>query len=473
MAPVFFRPENKAPLKLEYINEVSQNGNSTSMNKWWEKIKDDNIKADVNSLINGNLDLRQATERIIQAEENLRMKIGDYYPTLGLDGRASRSFTPSSGFNSGISSLITNNRIYDSNVSTDLNSSWQLDLFGKIKNSAESAEASYESSIYDREALLHSLVSQLVNKRVAISVNKELLELSKQSVENERKLYQIVKNRYESGVSGTTASDVLLAQENYLSKKSDINQYERALYAEMYSFDVLLGNLPGASSGKLAKFPLLPEPFALPLCLPLDLLDRRPDLKSSELLVKSANADIGVAVADLYPDLSLSGSIGYNGNDFANLISADQLAGSILANITTKLFQGGKLRANIRIQESRVRQLSAAYAKDVLNAIREVETLLKNEREFEQEIENSKNALQASNLAEEISQQRFIAGLLTLQQYLDIQQRNYQMKKSNLILKQQRWENRVALYLALGGDWFKDEEGKSNNTQCSNEVIYE
>jgi len=462
----FERPNTQVKQGLRYINEVDGNGKTISMNKWWQRIPDANLEKDIDKLLSQNLDLKQAAERIVQADERKNIQSSGFWPSLGVDSSASRSFVSGNSINN----LLSSDRLYNNSISAGLNTSWQIDLFGKISKSVESLDAELQSSIYDREALMHSLVANLVNRRISIATNSQLLKLSKKGAENRLKLYEIVKRRYESGSRETNASDVFLAEDNYNVAKSDLNQFERALSAETYNLDVLLGELPGTTIISGYEFPLIPEPIEVPICMPADLLDRRPDLKSSELRVKAANAGVGVAIADLYPSLTFGGDIGYNSRDFSNLFTADRLAGSIVSGITSRIFEGGRLRANIKLQESIVRELAANYSNNVLEAVREVETSLKNEKEFEKEILNSEASVRALENAEEISKQRYVAGLDNLQKLLDIQQRKYNTEKATLLLKQQRWANRISLYLSLGGDWFSEH---NNNLYCSTEVIYE
>jgi len=223
-----------------------------------------------------------------------------------------------------------------------------------------------------------------------------------------------------------------------------------------------LGQAPGTLNPIASDFPMIAPPVDVPICLPADLLDRRPDLRAAELRVKAANADIGVAIADLYPSLSLGGSIGFNGSDTNNLFNADRLAGAILASVTARIFEGGALRANIDLQKSEARELAAGYTEDVLNAMREVETSLKAERELAAEIKQAMISEDALRKAEDITNKRYIRGIESLNDYLDAQQEYYAAQQNLISVQAQKWNTRTALYLALGGDWF----GKVPSVGC-------
>jgi NodT family efflux transporter outer membrane factor (OMF) lipoprotein len=411
------------------------------------------------------LALQEAGERVIQARERANIERGRDKPSLSADGSASRSFAPSN--------TASSKRLYTTSYGAELNASWQIDLFGKIRRAVESSDASFKASVYDRHALTHALIADLLNRRIAVAINKNLLELAQKNAQNRADISKLVKRRYNLGVRKTALADVYLAEENATNVLADTHQFERLLADQVYRLDVLLGQVPGTTQPERTDFPLLAEPLDVPLCLPADLLDRRPDLKASELRLKAANADIGVAVSDLYPSLSLGASIGFCCIKTNNLFRADRLAGSILSRLTTRLFEGGRIRANIRLQESELRALVAAYSQDILDAMREVETALKSEQELDLELENTQQSVDALRKAEQLSQERYIRGILTLKEYLDIQQRRYVAEQGMLNIQQLKWNARIALYMALGGDWLQDEanvEAKLMNN-CETEVV--
>jgi NodT family efflux transporter outer membrane factor (OMF) lipoprotein len=443
-------PEEKPPVPIEetrgFINDIYMGQNSQSISRWWERLNDPLFSSYVDRLLVQNLDIQQAGERVIQARERVNTAYGSFYPTLGLDGSAARRFSP-------VESTAQNDRVYSNAYSAEANASWQIDLFGQLRRGAQSADASFQATLFDREALIHSMIAQLLRTRVAIAVNKELLDLAHQNTDNREKIYNIVNNRYSLGVSETSAGNVLLAKENYTSTKADTYRYERLLAGQLYNLDLLLGLLPGTTDPLAKDLTLMAPPLDVPVCLAADLIDRRPDLRASALRVQAANADIGVAMADLYPSLNLAASLGFSDDDRYNVFTAEQLAGSILSAITTRIFEGGKLRSNIRLQESEARELSAAYAYDILNAVREVETALKSEQEFIREIAYLEDSAQALKKADDIQQERYLSGILDLRELLETQQRRYATQQNLLLKRQERWNNRIDLYLALGGDW--------------------
>ena len=459
MRPEFSRPQTHIDAQTLFINENEMIDSDQGMMRWWERLDDPLLNSYIDELLANNLSLIEATERVVQARERFNIQRGALSPSLSTDGSARRSFTPTNSFIiPSVPAVDSSQRIYNTNLNAELAVSWQIDLFGRIRQTVNAAESGYVASQYDREAIQQSLVAELLNRRIAIAVNARLLELANEVSRNQENVYSLVKRRYDLGTRDTALTDVYLAEENFRSVQSDIHSFERQLAAETYSLDTLLGKLPGKTNPLMSDIPILPPPRDVASCLPIDLLDRRPDLRASELRVAVADAEIGVAMADLYPGLNLGGTIGVSGNRTGRLLTAEQLAGSLLLSITSRLFEGGALRANIRLQESEARELSARYAGNVLDALQEVETALNAEQELEKELGFQQQSVTAVRKAEVISEARYREGVETLRRYLETQQRRYLIEQNWLRLQQQKWNNRIALYLALGGDWVNENE---------------
>lgn len=439
----------------DYLNIADDKSNSN----WWKQINDPVLNNYIAKLIDNNLSLKQARSRILQAQSRVKISKSSFFPSLSANGSGSRNSTVIQGFGNSLEP------VYFTNYTAQLQSSWQVDLFGRVRRSAESVQAIYESAKYDSDALTQSLIAQLVNSRVAVAVNKKLLSLAKQNVENRKKTLNIIQKRYDLGVAGVSLVDVLRAKESHSTVKADIGEFERRLADEIYSFESLLGQTPNSSSVNLEKFSILPPPMQVAVCTPAKLLDRRPDLKAQESRLKSANADIGVAIADLYPSLNLSANIGVIGDELAsNFFSVDRVVGSIMSAITTRLFEGGRLRENIKLEKEEFKELAYAYSQNIIDAMGEVESALKAEQELKKELENLQQSVKFSTKTNKIAKDRYESGVISLNELLDIEQRNYQIQQIAILRGQQKWNARIALYLALGGDWLSDD--KKNEGGC-------
>jgi NodT family efflux transporter outer membrane factor (OMF) lipoprotein len=438
--------------KTQAQKQIDQN----PMSNWWDRIQDEQISQNVDTLLTQNLALKQGFERIQQAQESVNIIRGGKSPTLGIDLQGGRSFENSS---------TTGSRAFSNTLSTSLTSSWQLDLFGKISDQERSAQSSLEATQYDQEALKHSLVAELVTKHVAVATYQKLLSIAQKNINNRKQVLNLVKRRYNGGVANTTTGDMYAAQSALTSTKADAHDFERILNENLYAIDVLLGQTPKTTKTTGKNYTLTPSNINVAHCLPMDLLDRRPDLKSSALRLQASKFDVDIAVADLYPSLSLSGALGFSGNDDSQFFTADKLAGSILGAITTRLFEGDTLRSNIRLEKSEAREMSLAYSETILNAITEVETALMANDHLKQQIKHQKRSLNALKKSETFAKNRYENGLQTMQNYLDIQQNKYLAEQKLYQIYQSHWDNRIALYLALGGDWFNNEEKADACTQ--------
>jgi len=440
MGPDYERPQTKAATLEKFINAPEDAEQETAtMSKWWENIGDEKLNELVKILLTDNLDLKAAGERLIQANERVYAQQGAYFPTLGA--------------NSGVARSATSSDVYTTNYELGLATSWQVDLFGKIKEIVNSAQANYLASRAENEALIHSLIAALLQKRIEISANAKRLELAENIAKSRKNTLESVERRYRSGVASTSALEVRLARENLASAQATATGLKADLTDSSYDLDVLLGRAPGTTILEAADFPAIPRIRDFTIPPPLALLDRRPDLQTSELRLIAANADISVAIAELYPNLTFGGNIGTAGSKLSDLFSSGQIGWSLLGNIALKIFEGGKLRANIRISEARARELMHIYEKDVLNAVKEVESALQREDNTYLEVTKLEENVDEAKKAAELAENRYRQGIIPLLDLLDIQRRAQIAEQSLITAQQSLWNTRIALYLALGGDW--------------------
>lgn len=420
-----------------------------SMGHWWENLNDPVLNGYIERLLNQNLSLIQASERVIQAREELISTNADFLPTLGADSSASRSFAPNA---------TTNQRSYSNSYTAGSSISWLIDLFGKLRRSAESKRAQLESTAYERDALAQTLIADLFNQRIAVSVQNEIKRLTDDIKTNRQDILTLLQRRYNMGAQDTALSDVYSAEQNLDAAKSDTHDSEIASTQALYALDVLLGDKPGSNPTPDTSFALSALPPIAPQCLPASLLDRRPDLRAARASLKAANANVGVAIADLYPSLDLSGTLGFSGDSTNSLLSAQQLAGSILSSLSATLYQGGALRANIRSSESALRESEAAYGEAILNALVETENALKAKAELTRKLEVTQAQLSSAKKTAKITNERYNKGISSLSEVLNVKRSALQLEITALQTHQDLWNAHIALYLALGGDWLQQNQ---------------
>lgn len=446
VGPDFVRPDVRAVTTSHFIESSSVAAQTEGMSLWWQQFEDDALNIAVEHLLHQNLNIKQAGMRVLQAEESMNVASSSFLPTLGVTGEARRSGTPNSA---------TGQRIYSNSLSATGALSWQVDVFGKVRRSVESAFSTFKASEYEAEAVVHSLVAEVVSLRIQIAAAKRQMYLAEEAKNNQSRVLELLERRYELGVSEVSYSDVLLAKSAVQNAIADEHSAQRTLKTLLYSYDVLLGEPIGTSLSENIDFDLEASPEIFAIGAPVSLLDRRPDLRASELRLKAANAEIGVAVGDLYPDLTIGGSLGFTATEFSKLFRSEQLAGSLFTSLSQRVFEGGRLRAQIRLREAQAEELIYAYTETVLNAFKEVETALMAETELLKERAAVAKSFESLSQTEDIYYSRYSEGVITLKTYLDVQANRIAAGQRYINLLSNVWQQRVALYLALGGDWFE------------------
>ncbi|MEZ0151227.1 MAG: efflux transporter outer membrane subunit [Candidatus Reddybacter sp.] len=445
--PATFATDDSTTASASYRGAASQNPGAVPSIQldWWRTYNDPLLDQWVGHLLAENLDLRSAAERIVQARERVVIVGGERWPSVGLGLDGDRSFT--SDF------LQPSERSYRTSISVGLGISWQADLFGKVRRSVEAAQYQSLANEADYQALQHSLVAELVRLRASVAVSQRELAVQTDIVSSRQRTLDTVQRRYQLGVKNTTALGVYTAEENVASAQAQLVVLNRQLTESLLVLDTLLNQRPGTLAKVETAFPLLPLSGAVTVDLPVALLDQRPDIHGNELRLMAANAQVGVAMADLFPDLTLSINGGFASDQWGGLFDNNNAFGSLTGQITTRLFEGGRLRAQIRLRESELREQVAQYAKVVLNALAEVETALVQERYLAEQVALLQRGTHAARKAETLAEQRYQQGISSLLVLLESQRRRQNSERSLLAAQRASWRARVDLHLALGGDW--------------------
>jgi len=474
VGPDYRRIETPASGLHPFYNTPDDIGRIISGNqfsRWWRRMNDSWLEDSVELLLADNLQLKEAAARIRKAWAQLGIARGSMLPSLSASGSARRGFQ---GIGSDASTSGTagkgneqsldvidaaslqrseSERIYFTQLEAGLSTSWQVDLFGGLERRSAAARLNYLASLANAEALVHSLISELARRRIALATLQQRIDLLREAEENRKLTLNIVERRYRRGVADTSATDVYLARENLAAATSQIPDLQRRIRQELHMLDVLLGRSPGRTTENEIHIPPLQPPGQVPPGLPAQLIDRRPDLRANELRLAASVEQVGVAVADLYPDLSLTGSISLRDEKLSTFVDSANFFGAIVGDIMVRLFQGGRLRADIDLQEAEVRELAAAYAGDVLAALEEVETALSNGRYLSEQLDDVGDRLHNARKAAWRLTEQYHRGLVPLLDMLVAERRRFAAEQDYLLVAQAAWNNRIALYLALGGDW--------------------
>jgi multidrug efflux system outer membrane protein len=326
-----------------------------------------------------------------------------------------------------------------------------VDLFGKIRRSEQAGFAELLAAEANRQALRHAIIAQVVRSRAQIATLQRRLQIARDTTASWQQSVDIVERRYARGLVGPL--DVRLARENLAASQSAHPRIEDQLSRAQMSLDVLLGRRPGTTNSLPKTLDELPDLSPPPVGMPASLLDRRPDLQAAEMRLAAATSRVGVSIARMFPDLTLTGNYGFRGDRLSDLLLDENAVYSAAARLLQPIFQGGQLRAQVDASRARVEEETARYAGLVLNALREVEDALVREEMLRRELTALEIRYTEAHAAHELAWQRYLQGVESVITILETQRRRRFAETELAVIKGSFWTNRVDLFLALGGDW--------------------
>ncbi|MGE8410026.1 MAG: efflux transporter outer membrane subunit [Pseudomonas sp.] len=448
LSPDYQRPEMHTSVPFKHAEGWTQANPSDSLARgaWWELYGDAQLNTLVEQLNAGNQTVQQYDAQYRQAQALVRSARGSLFPSLDLSAGKTRS---SQGTGSSSSSLSNNSSGIRDTYSTQLGVSWEVDLWGKLRESLHANEASAEASLADMASIRLSLQSEMVQNYLQLRVMDEQKRLLEATLATYQRSLKMTQNQYKAGVSGKDA--VVQATTQLKSTEADLIDlvWQRAQLENAIA--VLLGKLPAEFAlAPTRDIPALPQ---VPLALPSQLLERRPDIASAERKVIAANANIGVARAAYFPDLSLSLSGGYSSSSFHNWISLPNRFWSVGPNLAMTLFDAGKRSAEVDRTVAVYDQTVAQYRQTVLDGFREVEDYMVQLKVYGDEAVVRQEALESARESLRLTENQYKAGLIGYLDVVNVQTTALSNERSALTLLQGRLVASVQLIAALGGGW--------------------
>ncbi len=423
----------------------AQPRDGSDLGAWW-KVYDDPV-------LNGLVDnLNASNQTIAQAEANYRQALGlvrgarsGFYPTVGAAAGMTRA---GSGGQSGSSSSSSGGNVYNQYSLTG-SVSWELDVWGRVRRSVESSEASAAASLADLGATRLSAQAALAQTYLQLRVLDEQKRLLDATVAAYEKSLQLTQNRYEVGVAGQADVAVARTQVESTRAQSIDLDWQRGQYE--HAIAVLMGQAPSQFSLPPAVFTLkLPQ---IPVGLPSELLERRPDVAAAERRAAAANAQIGVAQSAWFPSLTLSADGGFRNGEFAELLTAPARFWSLGPALALTLFDGGAREAQVEQARASYDAQAAAYRQAALTGLREVEDYLIQLRVMEQEQIVQRRALESARESLRLMQNQYRAGLVDYLSVAVVDATALNSERNALSLLGSRLAASVNLIVALGGGW--------------------
>jgi NodT family efflux transporter outer membrane factor (OMF) lipoprotein len=448
VGPDYKKPDVTTPAHFKQAEGWTQANPSDAIARgaWWEIYGDAQLNGLVEKLNTSNQTVAQYEAQYRQAAALVRSARGAFFPTLDLTTSKNRS---SQGTGSSSSSLSSSSSGIRDTYNAQLGVSWEADIWGKLRRGLEADRASAQASLADLASMQLSLQSQLVQNYLQLRVIDEQKRLLESTVETYQRSLKLTENQYRAGISGRDA--IAQAQTQLKSTQADLIDlaWQRAQFESAIA--VLMGQAPADFSlAPTTDVPALPQ---IPAQLPSQLLERRPDIAAAERSVMAANANIGVAKAAYYPDLTLSMNGGYSSSTFSNWISLPNRFWSVGPQLAMNLFDGGQRAAEVDRTEAVYDQTVAQYRQTVLDGFKEVEDYMAQLRVYEQEAGVRKEALDAARDSLRLTSNQYKAGLIGYLDVVNVQTTALSNERSVLTLLQSRLIASVQLIAALGGGW--------------------
>lgn len=482
LGPNFRRPEMAQPASLlsgrQQTDVASRPVSAPIPLRWWRLFQDPELTALEAQVAAQNLDVRQASLRIIESRAEEGIAGGPAYPSF----EANASYTREKASNKGIFAAAAGGSgvmgggggagtvasgagseggaggVSSAGLSAfnlfqaGFDSVWELDLWGKVRRAVEAAAAGTEAALYDRRAVLLSVEAEVARDYIGLRGVQRQLAITRVNLTTAQGLLRLTEDQEAAGLA--TDLDVARARAEAASISAQIPPLEQQQTQAINRLSFLLGKQPSALANELATVrPIPPVPPQVPVGLPAELLRRRPDIREAEAKLHAATANIGLAIADLYPDVSLTGSVGTQATKFANLFDLSARQWAFGPSVTLPIFEGGGLSSEVTLHRAQAKEAAIAWQQTVLTALEEVDDALTAYRDEQRRRVSLATAVGADKQALLLARERYEQGISSYIDVLDAQRNVLEAELAEATSTTTVSTDLVALYKALGGGW--------------------
>ena len=431
--------------------------NAEMLEHWWTAFGDPMLDDLVRRAIEGNLDLKIAAARVREARAARGIAASAAQPQVDvggqfLRGQRSEAVPPFKATTGGDSPFGARTQTV---FEVGFDASWEIDVFGGVKRDVEAAVAQVEAAQESQRDVLVTLLGDVARNYAELRGTQRQLEILAVTVRSQQDTVDLAKARFDAGLG--TAFDVDRSQGLVEATTSRQPELERLALQNVFRLGALLGKDVGELRTELER--PIPSPSRtpeVPLTLPSELLSRRPDLRRSEREVTAATARIGVARADLFPRFSITGNFGRLSEDAGDLGSGPSQFWFLVPAVRWPILSGGRIRANIQVQDARQQQALIEYQKAVLHAVEEVENALAAQSREQRRSESLQASVEANRRALELATDRYTSGLENFLSVLDTQRALYAAEDALVQSETSAMVSLIAVYKALGGGWTLD-----------------
>jgi multidrug efflux system outer membrane protein len=443
VGPKYARPNVNVPTDFRGEEGRAQQA-SYADQPWWEIFKDDELKALIDTALANNYDLAIAVSRVEQARQMAAVARSQFLPFVNY------SVGASDGKNEFLGSVAPGVGTVRGSFLALGSVAWEADIWGRIRRLNESARAQYLSTEEARRGVLLTLTSSVAQAYFQLLGLELQLQIARETTASFGETLKLFNQRYEGGVASTL--DTSRAEAAQAAAAAAIPEYERQVALQENVISVLLGSNPHsiAHSAKLLDEIVPPD---IPVGLPSALLERRPDVLAAEQQVRAANAQVGVAIANFFPQFGLTALLGQASTPLSRITAGSANVWSVAGNFTGPIYTGGALQAQKRQAIAVWEQTKLQYEQTALNAFTDVSNALTNRQKFEAIRAEQARSVTAYQKAVAVSLQRYRAGRASYFEVLDAQLQLYPEQSALAQTELNRRVVIVQIYLALGGGW--------------------
>ena len=446
VGPNYKRPAINSPANFRNA-PADPSTNTLADVQWWELYKDETLNSLIRTALTNNYDLRIAIARVEQARAIAGQAKSQFVPRVGYEGATSRGRNELLGNASPPGP--TGARPGDAAYAAP-NASWEIDLWGRIRRLNESARASFLASEEGRRGVRLSLVAEVAQAYFELLELERRLHIANRTTDSFKESARIFSQRFEAG--GASKLDTARAEAALAPTAANVPDIERQIVLKENQISVLLGQNPGtvAHSAKLDEQIMPPE---VPAGLPSALLERRPDIRQAEQSLRSANAQVGVSVAEFFPKIGLTTFFGKVSGELSAFTAGTANAWSAASSLSGPIFQGGALVGQYREAKANREEARLRYEQTALNAFQEVANSLVTREKLEAIRTEQARAVTAYEQAVQLSLQRYTDGKAAYFEVLEAQQQLFPAENSLARTELNQLLVIVQLYKALGGGW--------------------
>jgi NodT family efflux transporter outer membrane factor (OMF) lipoprotein len=479
VGPNFVKPKPNVPAQwsatatangTEGAAHVTPEGAQTVA--WWSSFNDPTLTSLVQQSAAQNLDVKEAVLRIEEAQAQTAVVAGGLWPSLSANASWSRQRLSTSTPNGAIFGLhfpgLPPTLVNPYNqYQLGLGASWTLDLFGTQRRSIEAANAQMQAAVEGAHAAVLSMVSDVAATYIDLRGAQSRRAILERSLATQRDLLQLTRDRRNAGL--TSDLDVENATAEVGTTQAEVPLADREITVDINELSQLMAKAPEALRAELAAMQAVPPvPPVVPIGLPSDLARRRPDIREAEANLHAATAEIGVAVSNYFPQLTLTAAGGFQSEGLSQLIRTASHFASLGPAIELPIFEGGRLRATVRLQRVKAKEAAVVYAQTVLAALNQVEDALAAYGSDQARRASLETAATASRNARLLARERYQSGVASFIDVLDAERTEEQNELSLADATTAVSADLVQLYRALGGGWESEDARQASNMPPGN-----